>query len=203
MKFEKYSLIIGHWQDAPVRLHWTILPFAFIITGFKYHPVYIVAYLGLIFIHEMGHAIVVRFYNFKVHELLIHGFGGSCFWSGFATKFQESLIAWAGIIAQVIIFLFFNFSPYFIDFPKNSITESIFYVFIGPNLFIILINLLPIEPFDGAQAWKIFSPLRDLFINKKQVSTENVYNEIVKREIQEIIDSNISAPNKTDAPDRK
>jgi hypothetical protein len=97
MRLENYSLIIGHWKEAPIRIHWTILPFAVILTGFKYHPAYLFAFFILILIHEVGHALIVRFYQFNVHELFIHGFGGTCSWSGFATKFQESLIAWGGI----------------------------------------------------------------------------------------------------------
>ena len=98
--------------------------------------------------------------------------------------------------------MFFNFFPYFINFPKNLITEPIFRVFIGTNLFLILANLIPIEPFDGAQAWKIFSPLRDLIVIQKQKMSDNLYDEIVKKQIQDIMDSNVNSPNKTDAPDR-
>ena len=199
MRFEKYSLIIDLWENVPIRLHWSILPLAVILTGFKYYPSYLIAFLVLIIIHEIGHALVVRFYRFNVHELFIHGFGGTCFWSGSSTIFQECLIAWGGVFAQFLVFLFFNFSPYFIDYPKNAVIEPIFRVFIGTNLLIVLINLIPFEPCDGAQAWKIFPPLWRRLAKRrksKQVNQKHIVkDDTVKRQLEEIMKSEPEPPN--------
>lgn len=77
----------------------------------------------------------------------------------------------------------------------------IFRAFIGPNLLLIFVNLIPIEPLDGAQAWKIFSPLRDFIIIKKQKSDDHMYDETVKKQIQDIAESNAELPNKKGGAD--
>jgi hypothetical protein len=56
--------------------------------GLKFQPALYVSFFALILIHEIGHALIVKAYAFENHELIVHGLGGACIWSGSATQKQ-------------------------------------------------------------------------------------------------------------------
>ncbi len=127
MKFVNYSLIIEDLFGVQIKFHWSILPAMFIFSGFFFQPVRFLSFFVLILIHEVGHALIIRSFSFKNHELIIHGVGGACVWSGFATQKQKSIIAWGGILAQLLVFIIFLLLPNFVNFQSyHSFWDQIF-----------------------------------------------------------------------------
>lgn len=173
-----------------IKLHWSILPSMVIFSGFNFKPVFYPAFFTLIFIHEIGHALIVKSLSFRNHELIVHGLGWACIWSGDSTQKQQSIIAWGGILAQLFIFATFILLTELFEIQPNKFVEPIFRAFIGTNLFIMLFNLIPVDPFDGAEAWKIFSPFWDDLksIRNKQIHKRS--DKIVEDQIIQIFEEN-------------
>jgi hypothetical protein len=95
-----------------------------------------------------------------VESIRIHGIGGECHFSGPARPLDVSIIAWGGVLAQAMVFGATYALLSFGLVPSEPLLGSMFHVWLEPNLVLIGLNLLPLRPFDGAEAWKIFGRLR-------------------------------------------
>ena len=195
MKFEKFSLILKDVFGVRIKFHWSIILVIAIISYRSFEPVFCLSIFTIILIHEFGHALIVKIFSLKNHELIIHGVGGVCVWSGHATEMQSCLIAWGGIIAQLVLFIIFVSLSEFVDIPKIPYMEQIFRAFIMSNLFIMIFNLIPTSPFDGAEAWKILKPVWKDIKSIKNSQKANDPNEIVQQQLRKIFDENDVAPN--------
>jgi len=146
---------------APIRLHWTLPLGAFVLGRFAFLPAFWLGFLGLILIHELGHALLVVRYRLGLTEIAVHGMGGYCRHQRSGSPFQEAVVAWGGVAAQAILLLvayawLLLFGP-----PRSSHSALLLHVFTSTNLLVICINLLPIEPLDGKKAWRLVGILRD------------------------------------------
>lgn len=101
----------------------------------------------IVFIHELGHVIVIRAFKYKIVEVELYPFGG-------ITKIdkplnssltKEAIIGIAGITMQLILGLFLNLT-HLKDYQLLS-----FY-----NKTILAFNLLPIIPLDGSVLFHTF-----------------------------------------------
>jgi Zn-dependent protease len=148
---------LGRWRGVPLRIHLLAPLGALLFTGFRFAPGAWLGFLLLILIHEMGHALAVMRYGLRVSSIDLHLYGGVCRWSGQATQWQRSVIAWGGVMAQALLLV--------LTWVIGGSVHSMFgremaYVFTSTNLWLMAINLLPFPPFDGAEAWKIVRELR-------------------------------------------
>lgn len=157
MKIENGNLTILYWNGIPIKIHWTVILSALLISKFSFKPAIWIALFGLIFIHEVGHVFVIRSYKLFVEEIIIHGFGGLCRYRGYTSELKQSIIAWGGILLQVFVLIITLISYVIIGPPKSLSAYQIYHIYIQTNIFLIFINLLPFEPFDGAKAWRILN----------------------------------------------
>ncbi len=148
---------IGRFGGAPVRIHWSAPIGAFAFCGFGFFPGAWAAFLLLILIHELGHAIMVRSFGLHVVSVDVHGLGGVCQHVGTASPIGRSLIAWGGVFGQaVILAIAFPLLHLVLAPITNPYLAQAFNTFIGTNLWLMAINLVPVPGFDGAEAWKLF-----------------------------------------------
>ncbi len=166
MEIENGSLIIGHWHETPIRINWTILLTPIFFGRFEFLPFFWIAFFALVFIHEAGHVFIIRIYNLWIDEIVIHGLGGYCRWVGDVSEIKRALIAWGGVIAQLLLLFAALLAIFIFGPPKSSYSSQIFHVFIQTNMWMVFFNLIPIEPLDGAKAWRIIDPIRG-FISSK------------------------------------
>ena len=147
-------------RGFPVRMHWSFILIAVFITGFRFAPGVWVGYFVLILLHELGHGMLARRYGCHVIALDIHGLGGLCSYVGETSLVQRSIIAWGGVLAQGVLallaFAFFSF----VRTPATAFELDLTHVFYRINLFIALLNLIPMRGFDGYEAWRLFGRLR-------------------------------------------
>ena len=139
---------------TPIRVHWTAPVAAFLFTGARYDPVRWLTFLAVILCHELGHAAMVRRAGAHVMSVELNAIGGRCTWTGHVTRFQRSYIAFGGVLAQALLFV----AGYFIYLlrPLGGVhSAAVVDVLTEANVWIALLNLLPIEPLDGAEAWAI------------------------------------------------
>jgi Zn-dependent protease len=154
-------LTLGRWGGAPVRTHWTLPLAAFIFGQARFVPGFWVGFFLVVFIHEVGHALVVRRFRHKVISIDIHGLGGLCRWAGDATAIQRATIAWGGVNAQAVALLVAVVAMMLFGRPLTDFGAQLANAFTVGNAWLIGINLIPVPPLDGAEAWRLPRLLRD------------------------------------------
>lgn len=114
------------------------------------------AYFGVIFIHECGHAFFARRYRYRVTRIQLSYMHGTCEYDDEdLTEWNEVVIAWGGVLAQlavVVLVMLLGLIPGIgsLSFLKDAMG------ILGPvNILIAMINLIPVAPLDGATAWRI------------------------------------------------
>jgi hypothetical protein len=152
-------LQFGRFRGAPIRFHVTIPVGALLFTGLSLQPGAWVAFVVLILVHELGHALLCRAYRLRVVEIRIHGLGGECHYRDTATPWQRSVVAWGGVLAQALLLAV----TFVVDalglVPPSGFGYDVVTTFVLTNLCMIALNLLPVDPLDGADAWMLFAML--------------------------------------------
>jgi Zn-dependent protease len=148
-------LTLGRWRGVPVRMHVLTPLGALFFTRFRFA---LGAWLGVflvILLHEMGHALLVMRYRLRVSSIDLHAYGGVCRWSGSASEWERAVIAWGGVLAQAALFAVTVTVVETAGAPSNLFLRDLVDVCLLTNLLLMTINLLPIPPLDGAEAWKL------------------------------------------------
>lgn len=158
--------VSGWWTitklyGVPVRIHWSALLGAIFFSGLSFAPGAWLGFLLVILAHELGHAFVVLRTGQRLLGVSIHGFGGECQWAGDATPLQRSLIAWGGVAAQAALFLVALPLSWLVGARLGLFGLDLFHALTVSSAFIAALNLLPLRPFDGAEAWKLPGLLRE------------------------------------------
>ncbi len=150
---------VGTFRGVPVRLHWSIAVGAYVFGGFRFIPAYWAGFVLLILLHEIGHALLVQRYHLGVSEIVIHGAGGYCRHERAASSWQDSVIAWGGVLAQAVVYVIAVVVGRLAAPVTSPAAYQLLYLFTATNIWLICVNLLPIEPLDGKQAWALFPQL--------------------------------------------
>jgi len=151
--FSRGSFTLGRVRGSPIRVHWTTFLAALVFTGFD--PPAWLGFFLLVVAHELGHALFVWRYRYRVTAIEVNGLGGLCHWSGDPTEKEHAAIAWGGVVAQALLFVATTLALRFAGPPPNAIVASVAKVFTTVNVWMMLINLMPIPPLDGARAWRL------------------------------------------------
>lgn len=158
--FESGYLRIFSWRGVPVRLHWTLPLGALLFSGGAFAPGFWLGFVLLVFLHEVGHALLVMKLRHRVTAIDITGFGGMCRWTGAATPVERSVIAWGGVLAQLVLLATAFGLVVALPVLGRGWTGPLFSVFLSTNIYLMALNLLPFPPLDGANAWKLIPLLR-------------------------------------------
>jgi len=158
--FETGYLQVAKLGGAPVRIHWSVAVGAVMFVGLRFAPAAWLAFALLVLVHELGHAAAVLFFRLEVVSVDVHGFGGVCRWDGVATAWQRAVIAWGGVLAQLALLVATEGLLLTAGRPTSSFAVDMVSVFTETNLWLMLINLIPVPPLDGANAWTIFRAWR-------------------------------------------
>jgi len=115
-----------------------------------------VAFSFLMVVHELGHAAVARWRNVEVDGIQLYFIHGLCTHEEPYHEEDDVLIAWGGVAAQFIVLVIaFGASLLLAAFAPFAyrLAAPLFRVLVQTNLLIIVINLIPVAPLDGAKAW--------------------------------------------------
>jgi Zn-dependent protease len=113
-----------------------------------------------VLIHELGHALVSKYYRLKP-SILLHGFGGVCIHDEASSDGRDALIVLAGPLLQIFVGLLGLGLAAVVDIPGRL--ADVWQVFIGVSLIWGAVNLvLPLWPLDGG---KLFHLLLRRFVS--------------------------------------
>lgn len=149
----KWALQVGKWKGVPIRVHASTLLGLFVFSGFRFLPEWWACTLALVLIHELGHAAVVRFVGGQATEVMLTGFGGHCAWRGDVTPLGRAAIACGGVAAQLVLLGVVLSLDALGLWPEGPAAAVVLGAATISNAWLIGINLLPIRPLDGAEAW--------------------------------------------------
>jgi Zn-dependent protease len=116
-------------------------------------------YFAVLLVHEWGHVVVARRRRCVAWSIEIYPVGGLTRTSTPASYFDECVIAWGGILAQLAvaapIVVWVAVFGYTTSERANALLGALGY----GSAFVALLNLLPMRPFDGARAWSLIPML--------------------------------------------
>lgn len=150
---------LGRVAGAPIRVHWSLLLGALIWSGFRFEPAFWLGFAAVILIHELGHAFFVLRYRLGLREIVLHGAGGYCAHGEARSRFEESVVAWGGVLAQLAAFAVVQAAYVWVGPPRSYFLAVFLGVFGYSNLWLAALNLIPVEPLDGAKAWPLVGML--------------------------------------------
>ncbi len=181
-------LVVGKVREAEVRLHWSIPVAALLMGGFNFVPVFWIGFFGLVLAHEFGHARAVWGWGLRVTHIDVHGLGGLCRWYGNATPWQRARIAWGGVEAQLAVLVVWLLLVGAVGVPTSWVGSQLHHLFVWTNLWLIGLNLLPIPPLDGAEAWAVVPLMRERRAKQARQQQKKLAEE---RRVQESVDAEL------------
>lgn len=154
---------LGRWRGVPVSLHWTallIVPWLVLVMhDLLAGLIGSVAFFALLVVHEGAHVFAARRRGVQVHAVRLEGLHGETVRDPARGAWDEVLLAWSGVLGQLAVLgLALALAPLVrrAGSPAlNVVAGPILEVLTAWNLFLIVVALLPIGPFDGHAAWRI------------------------------------------------
>jgi len=136
---------------GPLRLHWSLLLGAALFCAVQPRPLLLAGYLAVLLAHVVGHALAVAGTPTRVDGVLLHGLGGELLGEGEVSPVRRSLIALGGVAGQAALLAVALLA---------SMPHDLHDAFTRRNGVLLLMNLIPVKPLDGALLWKLPARLR-------------------------------------------
>ncbi|HEY2421465.1 MAG TPA: M50 family metallopeptidase [Neobacillus sp.] len=104
--------------------------------------------LGIIFIHEMGHATAASFFSWRIKKITLLPFGGVAEMDEHGNRplKEEAIVVISGPLQHVWMVL-----AAYILVSLSVIPVDLFHLFLDYNLMILIFNLFPVWPLDGGK----------------------------------------------------
>lgn len=151
----RFCIQVFSVAGVPVYLHASVVLLGIFGAKEEFSLGWWLGILLVVLVHEVGHLVLMRRYEMQVLEIMVHGFGGYCRGAGWVEPIQKAIIAWGGVLAQAALFAVFIIADRLSLLPQSPHTVGFYEALFTANPAIAVLNLLPIAPLDGADAWKI------------------------------------------------
>jgi stage IV sporulation protein FB len=157
---ERGYLTLGRFHGAAVRLHWSTLVGMLVLTRFHIAPGAWLGFLLVVLVHELGHALLAHRLGMIVVGIDVHALGGGCTYGGLPTRKEQATIAWGGVLAQAALLVATLVVVAVLGWPEGGQLAELADVLTFSNAMVAALNLLPVPPLDGADAWTLFRGYR-------------------------------------------
>jgi Zn-dependent protease len=140
---------------VPIYAHATLPLGLALASQFSWQPY---TWLGLVFVilvHEGGHALLLHRYRLPVLAIVLHGFGGECQTVSWMSPWQETIVAWGGVLAQFALLVVVTGIGSLGLWPRQFVASDFYFALTAVNFIIAVFNLLPFGNLDGRRAWRI------------------------------------------------
>lgn len=115
--------------------------------------IFVAILIGSIYLHELGHAWGSLIQGVPVKRIMLFGGGGFCERSRSATRFEQELIVAMGPIVNLFLWAVAGLIANVITDPE---IWWIFATISSVNLFLAVLNLVPVQPLDGGKLFELF-----------------------------------------------
>jgi stage IV sporulation protein FB len=116
--------------------------------------------LGIIFIHEMGHAAAASFFSWRIKKISLLPFGGVAEMDEHGNRplKEEMIVVISGPLQHVwMVALAYGLYSFYL------IPEDLFQLFLNYNVMIFIFNLFPVWPLDGGKLLFLLLSLKNPF----------------------------------------
>jgi stage IV sporulation protein FB len=162
LRRESSHLVVTGVGRTPIRLHWSLM-IGVLLWG-RGTAGGVAGAFALILWHELGHAWIARRRGGTPIAIEMHAFGGACRYDhAWATPFDDALIAWGGVAAQTLVLVPAAIAYVLLDVETRFLSDLLEALTLT-NCALIVLNLLPFAPLDGAKAW----PLVPMFFARRR-----------------------------------
>jgi stage IV sporulation protein FB len=138
----KIKYLIQHVQIHP--LLWIVIAIS-IATA---HFMELSLLLGIIFIHEMGHAVAASFFSWRIKRILLLPFGGVAEMDEHGNRplKEEAIVVISGPLQHI-----WMLAVAYLLYSVSWIPKDIYQLFFHYNMMILIFNLFPVWPLDGGK----------------------------------------------------
>jgi stage IV sporulation protein FB len=138
----KAKYLIQHIQIHP--LLWIVIAISIVTAHFMELSIL----LGIIFIHEMGHAAAASFFSWRIKRIVLLPFGGVAEMDEHGNRplKEEAIVVISGPIQHI-----WMVAVAFLIYSMSWISKDMYQLFFHYNLMIFVFNLFPIWPLDGGK----------------------------------------------------
>ncbi|MGC4064820.1 MAG: hypothetical protein QM784_09280 [Polyangiaceae bacterium] len=151
----RFSFRLCSIRGVPIYLHATLPIGLALVSQFSFRPMTWLALILIVLVHEAGHALLLARFRLPVLHIVVHGFGGEVETDDSLTSWQAAVVAWGGVLAQALLFVIVTLILRLPIWPPNAIASDLVYTLTATNLVIACLNLLPVGPLDGREAWRL------------------------------------------------
>lgn len=150
----------GPW-GVRVELHSSLLMLVLVLIGFGgadslkhlyYDALFVVILLVSIYLHELGHAWGCLVQGIPVRRVVLYGGGGYCEHARSASPYQSELIVAMGPIVNLALWAS---ASLLWPLMGNGDVAWALYLVAYVNLFLAILNLLPVHPLDGGKLFEL------------------------------------------------
>ena len=143
-----------------VYVHWTVVAIAAIalLVDLKNaaSTIFLVAsYLGVLLLHEWGHARTARRRGYAVWSIELYPLHGLTRYDAPRSHFDACVVAWGGVLAQLAVGVPLVLWSVVFGFTAIGVVNAIIAMFGYLSLLWVALNLMPVARLDGAIAWQI------------------------------------------------
>lgn len=114
--------------------------------------IFVALLIGSIFLHELGHAWGCLIQGIPVRRIMLYGGGGFCEPSRSATAYQDELIVAMGPIVNLTLWAGASLLA---PMMGSEPLAWILYDLAAINLFLAVLNLIPVLPLDGGRLFHL------------------------------------------------
>jgi hypothetical protein len=166
VRFEKLTRL-ARIRGVDIFVHWTV----FLIAGIMIYAAIRrpwttlaggASWLALILLHECGHMIAAQKKGCAVTAIDLYPIHGRCCFSAPWSRFDHCIVAWGGVVAQLIVALPLLLWVTVFGYSRFEPVNAVLAILGGYSLIVTVVNLLPIGRMDGTIAWGIIPE----FINR-------------------------------------
>lgn len=139
----------------PIYAHLTLPIGLALASQFAWQPYTWLGVIVIILVHEAGHAVLLRRYRLPVLGIVLHGFGGECRTVSWMTPWQETVVAWGGVLAQFLLLVVVTTIGKLGFVPRAFLASDFYFALTAVNFLTAVFNLLPFGGLDGRRAWRV------------------------------------------------
>lgn len=166
------AFYVGHLGKVPVYARSDLLFLAlYVFLVFGGDPVsklvLLIVILISILLHELGHAVVANVRGMDGVSITLTGLGGYCSYRGHPDPSRKMLISAAGPLVNFGLAFAAYMAMKYGFLPENALARFTIGAFFYINLFLGILNAVPIYPMDGGQV------LQALLQRKMNTATAN------------------------------